>query len=251
MTNIWNPNDIFNSYSIYEVDYPERPGSDAIVLTRPLGFASELNLAFNPASDSEMNSYSARYLLNHAGWDAQVILGKSKLDYVVGGGVAGDILGASLKFETTFFRPKEDQWKTLEGTLQPLHNSLVTTIEFSYSFASTRNWMATLALLNISDPQNSSSAVAFLNLPLTARTLSFTEFTGYAEASFDITPLSRLSLSGTYYDDNSYFFGLANTLSLSDNWQLMLVIQRFDGGSASLFGDTPNTQLFANLGWNF
>lgn len=251
MTNIWNPNDIFNSYSIYEVDYPERPGSDAIYATRKLGFASEVNFAFNPTSDSEMHSYSARYLFNHLGWDGQVIVGKSRLDYIIGGGFAGDIFGASLKFESTFFSPTEDEWETVDGSLQPLNNSLVSTIEIGYSFANKRNWMTTLALLHISDPQASSSAVAFLNLPSTARTLSFTEFTGYFDASFDVTALSRMSLSGAYYDDRSYFLGVSNTYSLSDNWQLIMVAQRFDGGEASLFGDTPNTLVFANVGWNF
>ncbi|RPI44248.1 MAG: hypothetical protein EHM46_03095, partial [Bacteroidetes bacterium] len=39
-TLVWNPNDIFNTYSYFEVDYPERPGSDALRFQYYTGNAS-------------------------------------------------------------------------------------------------------------------------------------------------------------------------------------------------------------------
>ena len=41
-TLVWNPNDIFNSYSYFEVDYPERPGSDALRVSYYTGNASTI-----------------------------------------------------------------------------------------------------------------------------------------------------------------------------------------------------------------
>ena len=41
----WNPNDIFNTYSYFDVDYPERPGSDAIRLQYYTGIASNIEVA--------------------------------------------------------------------------------------------------------------------------------------------------------------------------------------------------------------
>ena len=111
--------------------------------------------------------------------------------------------------------------------------------------------MGRTAMLYISTPQAPTNAIAFLNLPLTARTLSFTEFTWYGDVSFDISPLSRVTFSTTYYQDGSYFIGASNSYSLADDWQLMTVLQRFDGTSNSLFGKAASTLLFAQLKWSY
>ena len=42
----WNPNDIFNSYNIYDFDYEEREGSDAIRLKYFPNYQSSLDLAY-------------------------------------------------------------------------------------------------------------------------------------------------------------------------------------------------------------
>ena len=41
----WNPNDIFNTYSYFDVDYPERPGSDAVRLQFYTGMTSSIEVA--------------------------------------------------------------------------------------------------------------------------------------------------------------------------------------------------------------
>ncbi|MGF1679968.1 hypothetical protein [Photobacterium minamisatsumaniensis] len=246
MSTLWNPNDIFNSYSIYDFDYEERPGSDAVMGSRKLGFASSVDVVYNPNSDSDLTSYAGRYLFNHQGWDYQLLLGKARLDHVIGAGFAGDIKGAGLRGEWSWFEPTQDSWQD-----EDLESSSVATVEVDYSFGGRRNWMARASVLHISNPQDPANAVAFLNLPLSARTLSFTNWTGYADASFDISPLSRLTFSATYYDDGSFFVGASNSYSLADDWQLLGVIQRFDGSSNSLFGDSASTLVFGQLRWSF
>ncbi|MGF1698816.1 hypothetical protein L4D09_00660 [Photobacterium makurazakiensis] len=246
MSTLWNPNDIFNSYSIYDFDYEEHPGSDAVMGSRKLGFASSVDVVYNPNSDSDLTSYAGRYLFNHQGWDYQLLLGKARLDYVIGAGFAGDIKGAGVRGEWSWFEPTQDSWQD-----EDLESSSVTTVEVDYSLGGRRNWMARASVLHISNPQDPANAVAFLNLPLSARTLSFTNWTGYADASFDISPLSRLTFSATYYDDGSFFVGASNSYSLADDWQLLGVIQRFDGSSNSLFGDSASTLVFGQLRWSF
>lgn len=164
--------------------------------------------------------------------------------------MAGDIEGAGLRAEATWFEPTQESWDNGEELLT-LESSLVATLETDYSFVSQRNWMIRASALYISNPQDQESAIKFLNLPLTARTLSFTHHTYYADISFDINPLSRLTFSGSYYDDGSYFIGLNNSYSLADNWQLLGVIQRFDGSSDSLFGQTPSLLAFVQIKWSF
>jgi hypothetical protein len=256
MTTIWNPNDVFNSYSIYDVDYPERSGVDAIYTTKKLGFASEVNFSFSPNKNSDLNSYSARYLFNVDGWDGQVIAGKSNHDAIIGFGFSGDVKRAAVRGEMTWFKPTKDEWLTDSGGQVELESTLVSSIELSYSIASkgigsNRNWMYTLALLHISNPEEFLSASIYFDNSLTARTLSFTEFTGYADVSVDVTPLIRLTASGSYYQDGSYFYGLTSNYSMSDNCQLTFVLQHFDGKNDSLFVEIVNTSVYVNIGWYF
>jgi len=282
MTTLWNPNDIFNAYSIYDFDYEERAGADAVLISRKLGFASSLNLVYNPNQDSELNSYAARYLFNYDGWDMQVLLGKSGFDRVMGAGFAGDISGAGFRGEFTYFDPIYDQWPRVpdvesginsmpssisdRGTIftpvslspsmtapssEKLEATSVSTLEADYSFTGRRNWLIRGSVLHISNPTESDSALLYLNLPLTARTLSFTDWTYYFDLGFDISSLSRLTLMSSYYQDGSYFIGANGSYSLADDWQLLMVLQRFDGSRDSLFGKTATTLGFVLLKWSF
>ncbi len=73
MNTIWNPNDIYNAYSIYDFDYEERAGTDAVILSRKLGFADGVDLVFSPAPQSGQDSASLRYFANQSGWDYQLL----------------------------------------------------------------------------------------------------------------------------------------------------------------------------------
>ena len=252
MTTIWNPNDIFNAYSLYEVDYAERPGTDAVMLSRKLGFASGLDVVYSPDDESGLTSYAARYMINNSGWDIQFIGGKSGLDSVLGVGVAGDIQGAGFRGELSYFEPTRSSWKGAET-----ENCTISSIEMDYSFAGTGNRMIRAAILGISDPVdtsdpvNTNSAAAFLNETSSVRTLSFTELTGFAEVSFDTSPLNRISVSGIVYQDKSVYFSITNQYSLGNNWQLTGIIQRFDGKNGSVFGLATATFVYVQVGWNF
>lgn len=246
MNTLWNPNDIFSSYSIYDFAYEERKGSDALLLKRRVALDSSLSLVYNPHQNSELTSYAGRYLFNQNGWDMQLIAGKAQLDYLFAGGLAGDIEGAGVRAELSWFQAKE---RYLGAQLQD--DTLVASLESDYSFTGSNNWLGRIAILYISKPQTALSAQAFLNLPTTARSLSFSEFTYYAELGADLTALSRLTLSGSYYSDGSYSIVASNQYSLADDWQLQTVLQRFAGRDSSLFGQTPSYVVFMQLKWSF
>ena len=284
MSTLWNPNDIFNAYSIYDVDYEERSGADAVLISRNLGFASSLDFVYNPNQDRKLTSYAMRYLSNYASWDLQFLIGKSGFDHVVGAGFAGDISGAGFRGEFSYFDPQYDYWPVedvaaynataifsslnipsanasiintsgvfngFSAESQRLVATSVSTVEMDYSFTGPRSWMVRGSVLHISNPTESDSALLYLNLPLTARTLSFTSWTGYLELGFDVSPLSRITISSSFYDDGSYFIGANMSYSLANEWSLLMVAQRFDGSSGSLFGVTPSTLGYMQLKWSF
>ncbi len=246
MNTIWNPNDIYNAYSIYDFDYEERAGTDAIMLSKTLDFASGIDLVLSPARKPEKNSISLRYFANKSGWDYQVIAGRASWDFVLGAGFATDIYEAGFRGELSWFDPIDS---VSEG--EQTERTLVGSLEADYSFGGTRSWLGRVAWLYISEPQQAQSALAYLNLPLDAKSLSFTKHTTYADVSFDLTALNRLTASVSYYDDGSFFSGLSSRYSLANDWQLLTVVQSFNGSKDSLFGETPAVLLFANIRYSF
>ena len=88
-TFVWNPNDIFNTYSYFDVDYPERPGVDAIRLQYYTGMTSQIELAAKIDSAKRITA-AAFYRFNAVGYDFQVLGGiLSEEDLVIGGGWSG------------------------------------------------------------------------------------------------------------------------------------------------------------------
>lgn len=245
MTTIWNPNDIFNTYSVYDTDYAERPGTDGLLIGRKLGFASGAELVFSPAEQPELNRYAARYYFNQKGWDVQLLVGRAARDNVVGLGFAGSVLDAGVRGETSYFAsagPSGDA---------DVKDTAVSSLEADYSFSSQRNWSIRAGVLHTSSPYTAESLAAYLTQPLSTRTLSFTRFTGYAEVGFDLTPLNRSTVSVIGYQDRSVYFSYTNQYSLADNWQLTASIQRFGGSGTSLFGVTPSTMVYTMIRWDW
>ncbi len=245
MTTIWNPNDIFNTYSVYDTEYIERPGTDGVLVHHQLGFASGMEVAFSPAREPGDKRYAARYYFNYQGWDAQLIAGKSEQDRVVGLGFSGEIEGAGIRGESSYFSPDT------EAESQQLSSTLISSLEMDYSFSSQRNWRVKIGMLHTSSPQMPADSVSYLTQPLSSRTLSFTHLTGYAETGFDLTPLNRSTFTMIYYQDDSVYLNYTNQYSLADNWQLSASVQHFDGPADSVFGKSPTTIVYGSLRWDF
>lgn len=245
MATRWNPNDLFNSYSVYDLDYEERAGSDALLVSRNLGFASRLELVWavrDPFSNGNEHSVAGRYLFNVNPYDLQLIVGDIEDDYVVGGGFAGSVAGAGLRGEMSCFIPQHDGDN---------HSVVVATLESDYSWHGRRNLLTSASLLYLSDPADELVTNALFLQPSSARDLSFSRWTASVDLSFDITPLSRQLIGVSYYDDDSFYLVATNAISLSDNFELQLVLQHFAGASSSRFGQQPNTLGYARLRWSF
>ena len=45
---VWNPNDIFNTFSYFDFDYEERPGTDAVRVQYYTGTTSSAELVYKP-----------------------------------------------------------------------------------------------------------------------------------------------------------------------------------------------------------
>ncbi|WP_375749813.1 hypothetical protein [Vibrio sp. HN007] len=245
MNTIWNPNDVFNTYSVYDFDYQEKPGTDAFSLSKQLGYASQFDVVYHPKSDSTSDSWALRYLHNQSGWDIQLIGGQAYEDNILGMGAAGDRFGAGLRAEISHFMPHNSA-----GNSDEKNNTVIST-EADYSFGGEYNLSVRGAYLYVKQPQEPTNAAVYLNLPLTAKTLSFTRHTIYSELNFDTSALNKVSLAGIYYQESSYYLSLTDTYSLANDWQLIGIIQRYSGKDDSLFGKSRSTLLYLQIRWDF
>ncbi len=113
-----NPNDIFNHYSVYDFDYPERPGSDAVRIQRFFGFGTRLEAAVRPDRERDKTVAALLFGFHMKSYDIQTIAGRYRDRWAVGLGWAGNLGGAGLKGETmTYHRPAtppgEREFKTV------------------------------------------------------------------------------------------------------------------------------------------
>ncbi len=104
-TLVWNPNDVFNSYSFFDFDYVERPGSDAIRLQYYPGSSSAMELAVK-ADYRDHITASALYRFNKWGYDIQFLAGYvNSEDLMAGAGWSGAIGSVSFRGEASWFQP--------------------------------------------------------------------------------------------------------------------------------------------------
>ena len=243
----FNPNDIFNTYSFFEVDYPERPGSDALRLSYYRNYASAIEAAVSLDSASRITA-AGMYRFNQWSYDFQVLAGIiSETDYVLGGGWSGSIKGAGFRGEASYFHPK-DNFADTSGVL-------VTSISFDYMF----NNSLYLQLEGLFNQLPDGEGVGFLQTlsqPLSAKKLSFTEYSLLLNGSYPVNPLVNTSLSFIYYPKiNAVFAGPSVDVSVSDNIGLSLFWQTFYGEFPNPFTAEPEKKAlhfgYFRAKWNF
>lgn len=109
----WNPNDLFNAYDVLDLDYPERPGSDAVRLQLFPPFGAQFDLAAK-ADGSRRGVGALRVGWNAWETDFQALGGWYHDRVVVGAGWAGNLVQAGFKGEASWFSPST---KSDNGTL--------------------------------------------------------------------------------------------------------------------------------------
>lgn len=108
---LWNPNDVFNAYDFFDFDYEERPGRDAVRFQYATGSMSFLELAM---AHEEGYDPSAAFLyrFNRKGYDLQMLVGKTRGNWLGGIGWAGNISDLGFKGEIRFTNFNDDpQWE--------------------------------------------------------------------------------------------------------------------------------------------
>lgn len=238
---VWNPNDIFNSFSYFDFDYEERPGTDAIRVQYYTGTTSSAELVYKPGHGIIQPTIAGMYRFARWDYDFQFLGGQAGNDWIVGGGWSGDIRGAGFRGEITHFEPR----------IGSSVRSTVASVSGDYTFKNSL-YLHVSSLYNSSGVTGKAGGMNILfNPEMSAKQLSFARWSLFGQVSKPITPLFAVSFSGIVNpSDGSFYVGPAFTYSLPSNLELMLTSQLFFGETGTEFGDIGQI-AFGRLKWSF
>jgi len=246
-TFVWNPNDIFNSYSYFEVDYPERPGSDALRISYYTGNASTLELAAKV--DSAHRLTAAAYVrFNTLGFDIQFLGGiYQEEDLILGAGWSGNIGSAALRGELSYFRDL-DQFRDTAGYL-------MTSIGFDYTFSNSLMIQLEGFYSAFARDLDVYSLMQFYSGNLDVKNLGFTPWSLFGNISYPLTPLFNGGFATIWYPEwKGVYLGPSLDLSLKKNFDLSLILQYFTAELKDPAGKPRrenNTFGFLRFKWSF
>lgn len=246
-TLVWNPNDIFNIYSYFDIDYIERPGSDGIRLKYYTSYTSSVELTAKIDSSKKI---TAAGLLHFSlrGYDLQLLGGVlEENDYVAGLGWSGNILNAGFRGEASYFHDIENfrdttgMIMTSIGLDYTFKNSLLLQLEFLYSNKA-------------SMPMG--GFLGYYTSALNVKSLAFTEYSLFASVNYPFTPLLQGTMAGMYFPKlDGFFAGPSMTYNMMENIDLALFLQYFSGELENPLTQVKKredmTIVFLRIKWNF
>jgi hypothetical protein len=230
----WNPNDLFNAYSLIDFDYQERPGADAIRFQYFTSDLSSVEFAAQPGRSLDSSVIAAMWKFNKWQYDFQLIAANYYKDFTIGAAWAGNIKTAGFKTELSYFHPKNN-FKDISGSL-----SLSTSIDYSFKNGLYLNGSLLLNTSGISEPLNASSLFQTFIGDITAKSLMPSKLTYFGQISGAFTPKLTGSLSLFYMQGINMLLCMPSVVyGIEDNWELMLTAQ-------AAFGSLNNT--FQSMG---
>jgi len=219
-TYVWNPNDIFNTYSFFDFDYVERPGSDAVRLNYYTGYASSIEYVFKVEKDAEITT-AAIGKFNKWNTDFQIFTGLLKQkDWVFGGGFSGDFKGLSIGGEVTYFKPLSNS-SNKKLVLASLSADYLFSNQLMLRFETLLSSKVDESISSFSDYYYGANSV---------RNLAFTQYSFFGNISYPFTPLFNAGFSTISYPEiKGFFLGPSFTFSLTQFIDMSLNIQTFLG----------------------
>ncbi|MGD9931930.1 MAG: hypothetical protein AB7U05_18060 [Mangrovibacterium sp.] len=240
---VWNPNDVFNSFSYFDFDYEERPGTDAVKLQYYTGQTSSAELVYKASEDANETAMAGLYRFSKWNYDFQFLGGWVGPDWMMGAGWAGDIRGGGFRGEITHFEPRKQHSESEKAT--------VISVSGDYTLKSSLYLHAGLLYNSHGKTGKAGGMDLLFNPTLSAKYLSFARWSLFGQVSYPITPLLGSGLSAIVNPgDGSLYTGPSFTYSLQNNLEFMLTGQLFFGQSGSEFGDIGQL-IFTRLKWSF
>lgn len=243
----WNPNDIFNSYSYFDVDYPERPGADAISLQYYTGMASNIEVAAKIDSANRITA-AGFFRFNAGGYDFQILGGiLSEEDLVMGAGWSGNIGTVSFRGEGSYFHDLDNFIDTTGVVLA--------TMGLDYTFSNSLFIQGEVLYSSFAKNLNIYSLMQVFSSDMSVKNLGFTEWSVFTSLSYPLTPLINGSLAAMYYPEwRGFYLGPSFDISVKDNLAISIIFQGFSVELEDPLGNSNRQNTYighAKLKWSF
>lgn len=237
----WNPNDIFNSYNIYDFDYEEREGSDAIRVKFSPDYLSSFDFAYKFTGDIDTDVASLLYKFNKKNYDYQFLVGKFEEQIAIGGGWAGSIKLVGFKGELTYFQPYNTG----------ANGNLSASTALDYSWRNGLYLMGTYLFNSTGANQPIDPFVQIVEVP-NAERLMPAKHNAMVSSAYQFSPIFTGNLGVVYsFEINSMTLFPTLTIGIKSNLDFDLIGQFF-------FQELPEEDftnlgngLFGRLKWSF
>ncbi len=219
----FNPNDIFNSYSLFDYDYPERSGSDAVRLSYYPSGTSVIEVAAKLNRTGQLTA-AGLHRFNYREYDIQYLAGVvNGSTMVFGGGFSGEVGGVNLRGEcSSFYDTKQRE------------NTVLVAIGADYVFKNSLSLGGEI-LYNQQHRQENGSIMELYDTPITPSFLSIASWTASVRLSYPFTPIFTGGISAmSFIDIPIFYFGPSADISLSNNLSLSIMVQLFVAGKTML-----------------
>jgi len=237
-----NPNDLFNTYSFFDFDYPERPGTDALRVQHYISRLSSIEVAVSPARNNRDMVAAAKYAYNLRGYDIQTLGGYFRDRLVLGGGWAGHIGGAGFKGELSWFYDREK-------IPEVKRSNMVAAVGMDYMFPNGTFGVA--EFLYNGGYSRKDEEVFLVTEPLRPDNIMFSEFAITLNADHSFSPILNGGMAAMVFPDiNGVFLMPQISYSVITDLDFEFVSQIFFGGDDTILEDAGH-RFFGSLTYSF
>ena len=241
----FNPNDLFNAYSLVDFDYQERPGADALRFQYFTGDLSSVEFAVQPAKNIDSAVIAGLWKFNKWKYDFQFLAGNYYSDVAIGTAWAGNIKKIGFKTEVSYFQPKSNLTDT-SGAV-----SLSTTFDYSFKKGIYLNGSLLYNSMGANQPLNTTNLMQAFIGNISAKSLMPSKWTYFAQVSGTFNPALNGSISVFYMQGMNFLFFMPSVIyNINDDWELMLTAQSAFGEMNSKFKPS-GTGVYLRLMYSF
>ena len=217
-TFVWNPNDIFNSYSYFDFDYEEKPGSDAIRMQYYSSATSVMELAVKSNKQNKITA-AGLYRFNKWNYDIQFIGGiAEQTDFVIGTGWSGQVLKGGFRGEASYFHP-EKNFNDTSGVV-------VASIGYDYTLENSLFMQFEVLYNGNKNSPDMLSLNQFNSTNMDTKNLFISDYSLFGSLAYPITPLVNASMAGIVNPKSKLIFIIPSlNISLKENLELSFVAQ--------------------------
>jgi len=240
----WNPNDLFNAYSLIDFDYQERLGVDALRIQYYIGEMSTIELSAQPGASIDESIFAGLWKFNLNGTDFQFLFGNYYEDVTLGFGLATNIKNAGVTLESAYFNPKNNS-KTSEG--------LSTSFSVDYSTKSGIYFNSSFLFNSLGSTKKSTDNNLFGSFltDISAKRLMPSKLTYFTQVSGNFTPAINGSTTIFYMKGEEMLLIMPSiTYEFKENLDTMLLAQLIYNQIDSNF-NSMGVGFFLRFAYNF